>query len=97
MKAINVTNGALTKFRKFYGNVKFNKERSAEAFELLKDEIGEEMKNSAKFWTAEFEHSGKKYAIAADGSLTSDGYYVVAEIEIQKDITVRINRRSMRA
>jgi|GEM_PF-6783481 len=95
MKAINVTNGTLNQFRNFYGNVKFNNERSAEAFELLKDEMGEEMKDSAKFWTAEFEHSGKKYAIAADGSLTSDGYYVAAEIEIHKDITVRINRRSI--
>jgi hypothetical protein len=79
-KIKNVTTGVLNEFKNFYGNVDFNSDASQEAYDLLKDELDNDMKESSEFWTAEFEHENKLYAIAGDGALTSSGEYVVAEI-----------------
>ena len=76
----NITTGELNEFEKFYGNVEFNAEKSEEAYDLLIDEIDDEMRTSPEFWTDEFIYNGKKYAIAANGVLSSNGEYVIGEI-----------------
>ena len=79
MKTKNITTGKLNEFTSFYGEVKFYNEQSNEIYEALREDATE-MLNSPEMWVAQFNAKGKSYAIMADGSLTSDGNYVVSEI-----------------
>jgi hypothetical protein len=81
MKIKNITSGVLNELKNFYGNVEIDENESQEAYELLKNEISDDMKASPEFWAGEFTKDGKKYAIAGDGALTSSGEYVLAEIK----------------
>ncbi|MFM6994109.1 MAG: hypothetical protein ACKOWO_03210 [Sediminibacterium sp.] len=81
MKIKNITTGILNEIKNFYGNVEIDENKLPEAYELLKDEISDEMKSSPEFFVGEFEKDGKSYVIAGDGALTSSGEYVLAEIE----------------
>jgi len=87
MKKIkNISTGILNELKYFYGNVKIDEDESQEAYDLLEDEIPDEMKSSSEFFAGEFSKDGKKYVIAGDGALTSSGDYVLAEIEKTYDV-----------
>lgn len=79
-RIINVATGFLNEFKNFYGNVVINPDKSQEAYDLLKNELSDDTKNSPELWTGEFEKDGKKYAVAGDGEMTSSGEYIIAEI-----------------
>jgi hypothetical protein len=92
MKTIkNITTGALNEFKNFYGNVEIDSDASQEAYDLLEDELDDDMKNSPELWAGEFEIDGKRYAVAGDGALTSDGEYVIAEITDEKTYDIVFN------
>ena len=81
MKKIkNVTTGVLNEFGNFYGDVEIEHDKLEEAYDLLEDELDDDMKNSPELWAGEFESGCKRYAIVGDGAMTSNGEYVVAEI-----------------
>ena len=81
MKTIkNIETGTLNEFHLFFGDIEIDHGKLQEAYDLLEDEITDEMENSPELWAGEFESDGKRYAIVGDGALTSDGEYVVAEI-----------------
>jgi len=86
MKIKNITTGILNEFKNFYGNVEIDENETQEAYDILEDEISDEMKASPEFWAGEFTKDGKRYAIAGDGALTSSGEYVLAEIEKTYDV-----------
>ena len=79
-KITDITTGILNQFGLFYGEVDIDYSKVQEAYDLLEDEITDEMKNSTELWAGEFERDGKRYAIVGDGAMTSDGEYVVARI-----------------
>lgn len=81
---VNIETGKLNEFGNFYQNVDFQNQGSQEVFFLIEKELSdeiEEIKNSPEFWWSEFVNDNKTYVIAADGSTTSSGMYVVAEIK----------------
>jgi len=81
MKRItDITTGILNQFSLFYGDVDIDYSKEREAYDLLEDEIENDMKDSPELWSGEFICNGKRYAIIGDGALTSDGEYVVARI-----------------
>ncbi|MCH3994842.1 MAG: hypothetical protein LKE54_07315 [Prevotella sp.] len=86
MKITKITTGVLNELKNFYGNIEIDENKSGEAYNLLQDEVSEDMKRSSEFWTGEFEHDGKRYAIAGDGALTSSGDYVLGKIEKTYDV-----------
>ncbi len=81
----NIQSGKLNEFDRFFQNVDFLNQGSNDIFELIENQLSEEIadiKESPEFWVSEFidPYDNKHYAIAADGEATSSGRYVVAEI-----------------
>lgn len=83
MNYLQITTGKLDEFKNFYGEVEFYNHNEKEVYDLLKDEASTEMLQSPELWCAIFDYDNKKYAIIAAGELTSDGDYVVAEIDLK--------------
>lgn len=88
-KITNISTGILSDLKLIFGHIDVNPEETQdEAYDLLEDEISDEMKNSPELWAGEFESDGKRYAIVGDGALTSGGEYVMGEIEKEKTYDV---------
>ena len=81
MKTLAITTGTLSNFSMFYGNAELYCEGSSEVYEALKEEADQEMLESPEMWVAMFDFNDKTYAIMGNGSMTSGGNYLVAEIE----------------
>lgn len=81
MKTLSFTTGTLNNFSAFYGDADFYFEGSSDVYELLKDEADSDMLESDEMWVAMFDFDDKTFAIMGNGALTSDGDYLVAEIE----------------
>lgn len=79
-KITDITAGILSQFGLFYGNVDIDYSKEQESYDLLENEMEEDMKDSPELWTGEFICNAKRYAIIGDGAFTSDGEYVVARI-----------------
>ena len=83
MDYLQITTGKLDEFKNFYGEVEFYDHNEKEIYDLLEDEASTEMLQSPELWCAIFDYNNNKYAIIAEGELTSDGDYVVGEIDLK--------------
>ena len=81
MKTLSITTGTLSNFSMFYGDAELYNEGSNEVYEALKEDAEQEMLESPEMWVAMFDFDDKTYAIMGNGAMTSDGDYLVAEIE----------------
>jgi len=81
MKTLSITRGTLSDFSMFYGDAELYNEGSNEVYEVLKENAEQEMLNSPEMWVAMFDFNDKTFAIMGNGSMTSSGNYLVAEIE----------------
>jgi len=81
MKTLSITTGTLNNISMFYGDVELYNEGSNEVYEALKEDSEQEMLESPEMWVAMFDFNNKTYAIMGNGAMTSEGDYLVAEIE----------------